>query len=556
MWVMLAAAVFSLGMVLQLTSVELSAQILATNIQYIGLVVLPIAWFIFSLQYTGHDKWLTNRNFLLLAIIPFVTVVLAWTNSYHSLMWEGMHLGNSGPFLIIVKTYGPWFWVHTSYSYMLIMLGVLVLVQRLFRPPRLYRVQSIALLISVIVPLGWNIVYVFNLTSLYRIDLTPSAFTVSGVAIAWGLYRLRLFDIIPIARETIIEGMKDGIIVVDTLNRLVDMNRIAERIIDYPASKAIGQSVDHVLSSQPKLVELLYGLTEETSDIVVGIGGMKRYYGVHISILQDHRYHHRGRLVVLHDLTEHKLIEAERKEFEDKAHLASRLSTVGKMAAGIAHEISNPLATVLGYADLLLKRNIPDEIKEDLEIINRGAKSAADILDRLLTFAGNLRIEWEIVDINRILEVAIEFRKHSLLNNNIETIKQFNRGLPETIADSGQIQEVFLNLIINAEDAMIESHGKGKLIIKTETTTDNNICVRFEDDGAGISEENISKIFDPFFTTKEVGKGIGLGLSICHGIITEHGGRIYAENNIGKGATFVIELPIMKMPSQTGKPNE
>ncbi len=546
---------FSLGMVLQLTSVELSAQILATNIQYVGLVILPVAWFIFSLRYTGHDKWLTNRNYLLLAIIPIVTVVLAWTNSYHSLMWEGRHLGNSGPFLIIVKTYGPWFWVHTSYSYVLIMLGVLVLVQRLFRPPRLYRMQSIALLISVIVPLGWNIVYVFNLTSLYRIDLTPSAFTVSGVAIAWGLYRLRLFDIIPIAHETIMEGMKDGVIVLDPLNRLVDMNRIAERIIDYSVPKAIGRSVDHVLSSQPKLVELIYGLTEESSDIVVGIGGKKRYYGVHISILQDHRYHHRGRLVVLHDLTEHRLIEAERKEFEDKAHLASRLSTVGKMAAGIAHEISNPLATVRGYADLLLKRNIPDEIKEDLEIINRGAKSAANILDKLLTFSGNLSIEWEIVDINRILEVVIGFRKHSLLDNNIEVIKQFDRNLPETIADSGQIQEVFLNLIINAEDAMIESNGKGRLVIKTETI-DNNIRVRIEDDGVGISEENIGRIFDPFFTTKEVGKGTGLGLSICHGIITEHGGRIYAENNVGKGAAFVIELPIMKMPDQTEKSKE
>jgi len=542
---MLTVVVFSSGYVLQFTSTTLAGQIFATNIQYVGIVALPVSWFAFSLQYTGYDKWLTSRNLLLLAIVPSVTVVLAWTNGIDGLMWYGRHLETSGPFIIIVKTYGPWFWIHTAYSYLLLLSGMFLLFQRLFRPPRLYRNQFIALLICAIVPLVWNVLYIFRMDPFYHVDLSPSAFVISGLAIAWGLFRLRLFDIVPIAHETVIEGISDGIIVLDTQNRVVDLNRITERIIDYPISRAIGQSVDHVLSVQPELVKLLYDHRDEPSEAVIEIGGTQRHYQVNISILHDQRRRLQGRLIILHDITERKLAEARRKELEDRAHLASRLSTVGEMAAGVAHELSNPLASVIGYAELLLARDIPDEIRKDLEVMDRGAKSAADILDRLLTFAGQRHVEWDYVDINRIIEIAIEFRKHSLLNNNIEVVKQFDRGLPKTMAEGGQLQEVFLNLIMNAETSMIESHSGGKLIIKTETA-DNNIRICFKDDGAGISEGNISKVFDPFFTTKEVGKGTGLGLSICHGIITEHKGRIYAESELGKGATFIIELPIKK----------
>lgn len=545
-WMMLSIAVISLGYVLQLTSTSLSGQILATNIQYIGITAGPVGWFAFSLRYTGRDKWLTHRTLLLLAIVPTVTLTLAWTNSFHGLIWQGRHLESSGPFLIIGKTYGPWFWVHAAYSYGLILLGMLALIQRLFRSPHLYREQTIALVICVIVPLGWNILYVFNLVPMYRVDLTPSSFTISGLVIAWGLFRLRLFDIIPVARDIVMEDMSDGVIVLDAQNRLIDINPAAQRITGYSLSDAIGQPFARVLPQQPELVERSnVRMVEALLEIVIEKGETRYYYELHISPLRNQRGCFTGRLIILHDVTERKLIEARRKELEGRAHLVSRLSTVGEMAAGIAHETINPLASVIGYADWLLEHDIPDEIRGDLEVISRGAQSAVDILDRLLTFAGQRHVEWDYVDINRILEIAIELRNHSLLNNNIEVVKQFDRALPKTRVDGGQLQEVFLNLITNAETSMIESHGRGKLIIKTETAN-NNIRICFKDDGAGISEENINKIFEPFFTTKEVGKGTGLGLSICHGIINEHGGRIYAESELGKGATFVIELPISK----------
>ncbi len=543
-WLMLAVVVWSLGYVLQFKSTELSGQIFATNIQYLGIVTVPVMWFVFSLEYTGHDKWLTRRNLFLLAIVPFVTVVLAWTNSFHGLMWYGRHLETTGPFTVIAKTYGLWFWVHTSYSYLLMLFGMLILLRRLFRPPRLYRGQSIALLICVVVPLVWNVLYIFQLAPIYRLDLTPSAFTISGLAMAFGLFRFRLLDVIPVARDAIIECMSDGVIVLDRQNRFVDLNLAAEHIVGYPTSEIIGQPVDCVLSGQPELVELLRDVTEARVEVVIKKGETQRYYESHISPLHDRRGRLTGRLIILRDITEHKLIEMRNKELEEKAYLANRLAAIGEMASGIAHEINNPLASVIGYADWLLERDIPKEIRGDLEIINRTARRVSEIVNRLLTFAGQYEAKRDYIDINRVIEAAIELRAHSLVNNNMEVVNQLDPNLPKTMADSGQLQEVFINLIVNAETSMKESHGGGKLLIKTETV-DNNMLISFKDDGLGITRENLDKIFQPFFTTKDVGKGTGLGLSICHGIISTHGGRIYAESEFGKGITFFIELPVV-----------
>ncbi len=544
-WLMLSAAIFALGGVLQLVNTGMSSQVLATNIQYIGIAFIPVAWFTFSLRYTGRDSWLTGKALLLLSLIPLATIVLTWTNGLHSLRGYDRHLESSGPFIIIAKSYGPWFWVHTGYSYILLLLGTLTLIRRLFRRPPLYRQQSITLVISVLVPVVWNVFYVFNIVPMYRIDLTPSAFTISGLAMMWGIFRSRLFDIVPIAYESIMEVSSQGIIMLDMQNRIIDLNRTAESTINCPISKAIGRSAEDILSDLPELVEALYGRTGEPPEIAIQTGEAWRFYGVHVSPLNDKHGNPIGRMVSLIDNTERKRTEARRKELENRTQLLGRLSTVGEMAAGIVHEVSNPLATVLGYADLLLKRDIPDEIRDDLKIIDKSAKRAASILERLLTFAGRQNGEREFVDINRIIETAIEFRKHSLSVNNIEVIKQFPDRSPRTIADSSQLLEVFLNLIMNAESAIIEVKSEGRLTITTETTGDN-IRISFKDNGTGISQENLGKIFNPFFTTKKVGEGTGLGLSICHGIITSHGGEISVESEPGSGTTFIIELPVIK----------
>jgi len=249
---------------------------------------------------------------------------------------------------------------------------------------------------------------------------------------------------------------------------------------------------------------------------------------------------------IIRNITEHKLMDQERQKLEDKSHVANRLAAVGEMAAGIAHEINNPLTGVLGFSQMLLQReDLPEEIKAELKLIADGSQRVADIVRRLLTFARQAKPIKTLVNLNDIIDNTLKLREYVLKTNNIQVVKRYDADLPSTIADPGQLQQVFLNLIVNAEQAMKKANGKGMLTITTETK-DNNIFISFQDDGPGISKENLGHLFEPFFTTKDVGEGTGLGLSLSRSIILEHNGIMRVDSEFGHGATFTIELPIIE----------
>ena len=246
---------------------------------------------------------------------------------------------------------------------------------------------------------------------------------------------------------------------------------------------------------------------------------------------------------IIRDVTERRKSEEEKKKLEEKAQIYSRLASVGEMAAGIAHEINNPLTGVIGFSQLLLGQELEPEVKEQVQIIADGGNRVADIVKRLLTFARQTKPVRTSVSVNEIIDNTLSLRRYVLETANIKVVTNYDSALPWITADPGQLQQVFLNLIINAEYAMKKAHGKGKLNIGTKRIGDT-IQISFKDDGIGISKENIERTFQPFFTTKPVGEGTGLGLSLSHSIILEHGGTIHVESEWMKGASFIIELPI------------
>ncbi|MGA7677499.1 MAG: PAS domain S-box protein [Dehalococcoidia bacterium] len=260
--------------------------------------------------------------------------------------------------------------------------------------------------------------------------------------------------------------------------------------------------------------------------------------------------------ILYQDITEYKKTEDEKRQLEQKAQIASRLASVGEMAAGIAHEINNPLTGVIGYAQLLVDReDVPSDIRRDLAAIDDGAQRVAGIVSRLLTFSRQTKLERRLVDINELIESTLALRDYHLRVNNIKVVTRLAPNLPETVADPGQLQQVFLNLIVNAETEMKLAHDKGRLTVTTEKSG-KTIKIYFKDNGPGIKPELMNRIFDPFFTTREVGQGTGLGLSLSYGIVAEHKGKIYAESKPGKGATFVVELPIVTGVELLLKPPE
>jgi nitrogen-specific signal transduction histidine kinase/ActR/RegA family two-component response regulator len=247
-----------------------------------------------------------------------------------------------------------------------------------------------------------------------------------------------------------------------------------------------------------------------------------------------------GSIHVAKDVSNEKLLRQQLIQSE-------KLSAIGELISGIAHELNNPLTGVMGYSQLLqLRKDLDERARDSLLKINNLALRCQKIVQNLLSFARKQKPERNLSNVNDMLERTVELRNYELSVNNIEIVRDLDRNLPKTIADAHQLQQVFLNIITNAEHAMLQSHGRGRLVIRSRADLqNNNIVVEFIDDGPGIPDAQLSKIFDPFFTTKEVGKGTGLGLSLSYGIIKEHGGNIYAISRPGDGATFVIELPII-----------
>jgi len=248
---------------------------------------------------------------------------------------------------------------------------------------------------------------------------------------------------------------------------------------------------------------------------------------------------HQGRLAGLISFTD----VTEQKRQSEQLMLADRLASIGELAAGAAHELNNPLTSVIGFSQLLMDKDIPDDIREDLEIIYSEAQRAAGVTKNLLAFARKHKPVKQLNQINSIIEDVLKLRTYEHKIKGIEVEKQLASGLPESMVDHFQMQQVFFNIVINAEYFMTEAHDRGTLTITTENHN-GTMRISFADDGPGIPLENLSHIFNPFFTTKQTGKGTGLGLSICHGVVSEHGGQIYAKSQPGEGTTIFVELPI------------
>ena len=219
---------------------------------------------------------------------------------------------------------------------------------------------------------------------------------------------------------------------------------------------------------------------------------------------------------------------------------SEKLATVGKLAAGVAHEINNPLGNISLYTQMLYQKIKDSDARKKLKIIEEQATQAARIVKSLLEFSRQMEPKFKKVNLNDVVNKTLEILQPQISINNIKVIKNLNKDLPEVKADPAQMQQVLVNIINNAIEAM---SGGGSLIVETRKR-DGEVEVSITDTGEGIPEENLSKIFDPFFSTKGVGKGTGLGLSVSYGIVERHGGRIEVESKVGVGSTFRVILPL------------
>jgi len=307
----LAVIEWSLGYAAELMSTTLEAKLVWAKIQYLGIVSVPMMWLVFSLRYTDQNKWLTHRILALLAIVPLITLALVWTNDLHGLVWRESSVAASGPFADLRVTYGTWFWVQTAYSYSLLGTATLLLALSFVRSPAPYRQRDGILLLGALIPWVGNVLHLSGLGPWPYLDLTPLLFTISGLTVSWGVFRHRLLDIAPVARNAVVDGLDEGVIVLDSQHRVIDLNPAAAAVLGRTSSSAIGQVVDQIVPGWPGLAGEEDPRSRPQGEIIVGEGQAQRTYGVSTSQLRDRYGDPGGWAVVLRDTTEWKRAERE-----------------------------------------------------------------------------------------------------------------------------------------------------------------------------------------------------------------------------------------------------
>ncbi len=361
--------------------------------------------------------------------------------------------------------------------------------------------------------------------------------------------------------RSLVEYANDAMFTKDLAGRYLTTNTEFLRRVGKVTEDVIGKNVVHVFPPDVALLldsedqEVLQtGRALETEHKVQTVDGV-RVLIIRKLPLRDEDANVVGLIGISRDVQDTKRAERALKESEQKALealdglqqaqdnlvQAEKLAALGELVAGVAHELNNPLTGVLGVTQLLLMRDPEPELHDKLRIIEQGAQRASKIVQNLLAFSRKQRVEPESIDLNEILRQTLELKVYDLLGNQVELELDLAPVLPEVLADVSQMQSVFLNLVNNAQDAIVEHNGKGTIGIKTAFTNEK-IRIEIADDGPGVPNENLKRIFDPFFTTKAVGKGTGLGLSICHGIVQEHQGTMSVVSGPGEGATFILEF--------------
>jgi two-component system NtrC family sensor kinase len=335
------------------------------------------------------------------------------------------------------------------------------------------------------------------------------------------------------------EDASDAIMTFDSLGRFTSVNDAGERISGYGRDELIGKFFGPLLplSELPRAVlefrRALSGQPGQFESVVVRKDGERR----HITITYSCPQRSREVLCLIRDATEEKQLQQQLVQSE-------KMAAIGQLVSGVAHELNNPLASIAAFAQLMLSDgNLTAEDRHAADVITSEAKRASRIIHNLLTFARQHKAEKTHADINQVVENTLELRGYDLSVRGIQLERLFADPPPSTMVDAYQLQQVILNLITNAEQAMMGvDRGHHRLTIRTRNDGDS-IRIEVEDSGPGIPADCLERIFNPFYTTKPVGHGTGLGLSISLGIISEHGGRIWAENVPTGGARFCIDLP-------------
>ena len=533
------------------SSLDLSTKLLWAKLEYIGNTFIPLILVVFAIYHARLRSWLTLKRLMLLAIIPITTLVLVWTNEKHGLIWSQYSFFRESSLTFLDKTYGVWFWIHGAYSYLLLVVASVLILRSIISSRSTLRKQGIALILALLAPWVGNIIYLLNISPIPGLDATPLAFAFSGLMLLLAVFRFQLLNILPMARETVINSMDIGILVIDAQGRIMDLNPAAEQFLGQEAPKYIGKRVDELIRVRPDTIEL-WEKMKNLSAIKIDEKYNERDYEIHRTVLYDSNASVVGQIFTFIDVTVQKQQEETiKQQYEREKELTQRLKeelhSKVEFTRALVHELKTPLTPIMASSLLLLEEANSDVIHTIAENISRGAKTLSDRIEELLDLAkgelGILQLEYKEVDIVLIINALASEYESLASNQGVSIITDVPSSLPSTQADLFRIEQVIQNFISNA---LKWTPQGGKISLRAKAK-DDNLMVEVEDTGAGIAEDKKKDIFQAYYRTEDDRpkySGLGLSLAISKKIIELHGGKIWVESEEGKGSTFSFSIPI------------
>jgi PAS domain S-box-containing protein len=548
-WLTLLIVGWLVANTLELATNTEVATLLWAKITYLFIATVAVAWLAFALQYSAQTRWLTPGRFWSFFVIPAITIVLAWTNDSHHLLWTAYRFIPVNNLLAMdITTHGPWFWVHILYTYTLILLGAGLIIQQNSKSFRLYRQQSSWMIVAALLPIVVNTSYALRLIPELRKDYTPASFALAAVIFAGAMIRYHLFDLKPVARDAVIDSLSDAMLAIDPRGRIVDLNPAAQALIGIPTSLIIGQPAADVLNPWRDLLERYRDRTELRDELTLHQDGTDHTYDLQVSPLLNRQQQPAGRLVVLRDMTARKQAEAELREYTAK--LEARNEELDAFAHTVAHDLKDPLAAMIDYS-LELKlhlRNMPaEEADAALDKIARGGEKMSAIVDALLLLSQVRQIEeadLTPLDMGTIVAGALE--RLSTLRADCHAEVELPERWPTALGHGPWVEEVWVNYLSNAfkyggSAPRIELNAREQ----SDGTHNQRSMVRFwvRDYGPGLTPEQRAELFAPLSQVRTSTEERSLGLSIVQRIVTRLGGEVGVASQPGRGSLFWFTLP-------------
>jgi signal transduction histidine kinase len=542
---MVLVSVWAIAYALELASDNLAAMLFWIRVEYCGIAFIPAVWIVFVIRFVGRDDWLTLRNQALIYVVPVLTLTAVWTNPWHHLHYRSVGVdATSGPFPLLAITPGPWYQVHTVFFYFVLAWGAYLLAVRFRRADPVYQRQNWAILVGAFIPWLSNLIYLLGFKPYRHLDLTPYAFLLTAVVVGFALFRYRLFDVVPLAHGKVIEGLREGVLVLDARGRVVDVNEPMRGFLGVVGAQCVGRRLEELLPTEQGLqaeVEREQGGRIEVSR---GASAEVRHYDVRVTPLRERSGLRCGTLLVFWDITETRRatdrLQAQAAELQELNQLKTRMLSI------IAHDLRSPLATLSGILEVSEEGMLSEEeFRGMIPLVSRSLTDTTALLDNLLNWSKS-QLEGEVLRPERFdVKTLVKENLQLFAKRASEKGLQISDRVPDgswVWADPNMISLVIRNLVSNATKFC----RAGDLITVELETEPGLVHVVVGDTGAGMSPELMGKLFGWEVVSRpgtQQEPGTGLGLRLCKDFVEKNGGRISAESTLGRGSRFRFSLP-------------